>query len=684
MSPSPRSPGRLGMDESTPVHGPLFCNGAMVMVEPLTTVATLEEYLSNKWSELGLGGKESPGEQDDASDDNKASSKKKPRLYIGDKRLNPADTLVQALIAHVDRRPLRKESAVVDEQDRLLVEDLEEDAQSGSLASHVWGSTHILRYVLEDPVSPTKKGAPPADASVSFLGRADVPVKQHFAQRAKIAELEEKGPSTELLTILTLLGALHGVYKTVSSDAAEDASLYANLPEPHDFVSTPFASKFMRQLADPVAICSRSLAPWCRAAVLACPFLFPHEARRTMHSSCLLGMARALHFCYGRMETTGNEQMEVQIAAIPRRKVRIDRANLIVDAARVMNSFATSQALVEIEYVDEVGTGSGPTLEFYAQIVDQLRAHDPPLFRSSEFGMPLYFHPYPAAFYATPEGEKLVGLAKLLGQVVGKCIMDGRVIDLDVSLIALALTGNATERDFAVLDPAMHRSQEALRGLSDDDIGALQLPWTLPGYPAVELRPGGAESIVEAHELRDYIAAVAKWSMVDGVQPMLLAFRKAVFSVLPEAVAQLWTPAELAALLGANSGATADQYWTMDHFHTHILAQHGYTQDSAPFVALLERMAAFTSEERRGFLQFVTGAPALPVGGFAGLKPPLTVVKREIAKDAEDKPIPNDQVLPSVMTCANYLKLPEYSSADVLRDRLAFAVAEGKNAFLLS
>ena len=34
---------------------------------------------------------------------------------------------------------------------------------------------------------------------------------------------------------------------------------------------------------------------------------------------------------------------------------------------------------------------------------------------------------------------------------------------------------------------------------------------------------------------------------------------------------------------------------------------------SAPFVALLERMASFTIEERRGFLQFVTGAPSLPV-----------------------------------------------------------------------
>ena len=30
-------------------------------------------------------------------------------------------------------------------QDRLLIEDLEEDAQSGSLATHVWGSTHALR-----------------------------------------------------------------------------------------------------------------------------------------------------------------------------------------------------------------------------------------------------------------------------------------------------------------------------------------------------------------------------------------------------------------------------------------------------------------------------------------------------------------------------------------------------------
>ena len=43
-----------------------------------------------------------------------------------------------------------------------------------------------------------------------------------------------------------------------------------------------------------------------------------------------------------------------------------------------------------------------------------------------------------------------------------------------------------------------------------------------------------------------------------------------------------------------------------------------------------------------------------------------------------------DRDLPSVMTCANYLKLPPYSTVDVLRDRLLFSIREGQNSFDLS
>lgn len=51
-------------------------------------------------------------------------------------------------------------------------------------------------------------------------------------------------------------------------------------------------------------------------------------------------------------------------------------------------------------------------------------------------------------------------------------------------------------------------------------------------------------------------------------------------------------------------------------------------------------------------------------------------------KDAEG--ISPDQVLPSVMTCQNYLKLPAYTSKDILRERLNLAITEGQGSFDLS
>ena len=43
---------------------------------------------------------------------------------------------------------------------------------------------------------------------------------------------------------------------------------------------------------------------------------------------------------------------------------------------------------------------------------------------------------------------------------------------------------------------------------------------------------------------------------------------------------------------------------------------HGYTHDSKAVQFLFEILASYTSDEQRLFLQFVTGSPRLPVGGF--------------------------------------------------------------------
>jgi E3 ubiquitin-protein ligase HECTD1 len=72
------------------------------------------------------------------------------------------------------------------------------------------------------------------------------------------------------------------------------------------------------------------------------------------------------------------------------------------------------------------------------------------------------------------------------------------------------------------------------------------------------------------------------------------------------------------------------------------------------------------ADERKLFVQFLTGCSSLPPGGLANLTPHLTVVKKDGC----------DSNYPSVNTCVHYLKLPEYSSEEILKEKLSIACRE--------
>lgn len=125
---------------------------------------------------------------------------------------------------------------------------------------------------------------------------------------------------------------------------------------------------------------------------------------------------------------------------------------------------------------------------------------------------------------------------------------------------------------------------------------------------------------------------------------------------------------------------------------------HGYTADSRAIRFLFEVLSSYNREEQRMFVQFLTGSPRLPVGGnpntilivlyffwhknfkgFKALSPPLTVVRKTLEPNMNP-----DDFLPSVMTCVNYLKLPDYSTVEVMREKLGVAASEGQHSFYLS
>ena len=105
----------------------------------------------------------------------------------------------------------------------------------------------------------------------------------------------------------------------------------------------------------------------------------------------------------------------------------------------------------------------------------------------------------------------------------------------------------------------------------------------------------------------------------------------------------------------------------------------GYSKDSPQFGYLVQYLSKLDLGMQKLFLRYVTGSPRLPFGGFARLNPVMTMAKRLTPEG--DCP---DLYLPSVMTCQNYLKVPEYSSFEVLAQKFDYALKEGQNEFTLS
>ena len=314
---------------------------------------------------------------------------------------------------------------------------------------------------------------------------------------------------------------------------------------------------------------------------------------------------------------------------------------------------------------------------------------------------------------------------RLLGRVVAKALQDCRLLDLPLSpvLYRLVLGRNVDLFTLRGIDPALSTSLERLhaaeRAVAGTGLPAvvdgcpvedLCLTFVLPGNPGYELCPGGGDVAVTTENLREYVDAVVDATLGSGVSTQVDAFRTGFNAIFPLSSLEPFFEDEIEAMLCGTGEA-----WTPEGLGAVIKFDHGYNATSAPIIALLEVLSELDAVDQRRFLRFVTGTPRLPPGGVASLQPRLTVVRKLSAAmgpggeilgtSAPVGSVPLDPSLgsfglsvsggggvknlvdgdlPSVMTCANYLKLPPYSSKEVLRERLLFAIREGQGSFDLS
>ncbi|KAG9957472.1 hypothetical protein KCU61_g9094, partial [Aureobasidium melanogenum] len=571
---------------------------------------------------------------------------------------------------------------------------------------NIWQTLHKISFRRAPGPPPAEPSTLHSSSDASTTSTAELPpsLSQHPATAA----------------ILRLMSTLHDMNANLEDIIAEEQSNGTRLSsEPlAQFVNTKLTAKLNRQLEEPLIVASNCLPTWSEDLARLYPFLFPFETRHFFLQSTSFGYSRSMtrwQNAQSENESRRHRDERPFLGRLQRQKVRISRSRILESAIKVMELYGSSPSILEVEYFEEVGTGLGPTLEFYSTVSKEFSKKKIKLWRENEsiagddyaFGMRGLF-PAPMSEEQSNDehGKKVLHLFKMLGKFVARSMLDSRIIDVSFNPTFFRISaGNSTikpslgavasvDKDLANSLKPLVRCARAKQDIQEDEIMTaeqkaqaikdikikdasiedLGLDFTLPGYPTIELQPNGAEIDVTIDNVELYVEKVIDFTLGQGVQKQVDAFCTGFSQVFPYSALKAFTPDELVMLFGR-----AEEDWSLETLMDSIKADHGFNLDSTSVKNLLQTMSEFTIPERRDFLQFVTGSPKLPIGGFKSLTPMFTVVCKP-----NEPPLMPDDYLPSVMTCVNYLKMPNYSSQEVLRAKLSVAIKEGQGAFHLS
>uniref|UniRef100_A0A8C4Z807 E3 ubiquitin-protein ligase n=1 Tax=Gadus morhua TaxID=8049 RepID=A0A8C4Z807_GADMO len=709
--------------------------GGPVKIDPLALVQAIERYLVVRG--YGRIREEDEDSDDDGSDDeideslaaqflNSGSVRHRLQFYIGDHLLPYNMTVYQAV----------RQFSLQAEEER---ESTDDEANPLGRAG-IWTKTHTIWY---KPVREDEDGT--KDAVGGKRGRAQTaPTKTSPRNAKKQDELWHDGvcpsvanpletyliseppenitfedPSLEVNLLLRVLHAISRYWYYLYENA-----VCKEIIPTSEFINSKLTAKANRQLQDPLVIMTGNIPTWLIELGKTCPFFFPFDTRQMLFYVTAFDRDRAMQRLLDtNPEINQSDSQDSRVAPrLDRKKRTINREELLKQAESVMQDLGSSRAMLEIQYENEVGTGLGPTLEFYALVSQELQRADLGLWRGDEVTLAnpkgsqesTKYMFSSRGLFAVPFGRttKPAHIAKIkmkfrfLGKLMAKAIMDFRLLDLPLGLPyykwMLRHETSISSHDLVNIDPAVAKSIQHLEdiirqkkrleqdrsqtretlqqgleslnmnGCSVEDLG---LDFTLPGYPNIELKKGGKDIPVTIYNLEEYLRLVVYWTLNEGVSRQFESFREGFESVFPLHHLQYFYPEELDQLLCGSKSET----WDVKTLMECCRPDHGYTHDSRAVRFLFEVLSSKDAEQQRLFLQFVTGSPRLPVGGFRSLNPPLTIVRKTF--ESTENP---DDFLPSVMTCVNYLKLPDYSSIEIMREKLLIAAREGQQSFHLS
>ncbi|XP_027886993.1 E3 ubiquitin-protein ligase HACE1 isoform X1 [Xiphophorus couchianus] len=341
-----------------------------------------------------------------------------------------------------------------------------------------------------------------------------------------------------------------------------------------------------------------------------------------------------------------------------------------------MVSKSTNEKLkqgIAVRFHGEEGMGQGVVREWFDILSNEIINPDYALFTQSADGTT--FQPNSNSS-VNPDHLNYFQFA---GQILGLALYHRQLVNIYFtrSFYKHILGIPVNYQDVSSIDPEYAKN---LQWILDNDISDLGLELTFSvetdvfgAMEEVPLKPGGSSILVTQDNKAEYVQLVTELRMTRAIQPQINAFLQGFHTFIPPSLIQLFDEYELELLLSGMPEMDVED-WCRNTEYT-----SGYDTEDPVIQWFWKVVRSLTQEERVLLLQFVTGSSRVPHGGFAFLMGGSGLQKFTIAA------VPyTSNLLPTSSTCINMLKLPEYPTQEILRDRLLVALHCGSYGYTMA
>uniref|UniRef100_A0A3Q2DQ09 E3 ubiquitin-protein ligase HACE1 n=1 Tax=Cyprinodon variegatus TaxID=28743 RepID=A0A3Q2DQ09_CYPVA len=474
-----------------------------------------------------------------------------------------------------------------------------------------------------------------------------------------------------------------------SSSSSEIASLLRKQRDPENYSTAPKLSVLEQQIVmeaevcvdgeDVISMTANRLSAVIQAFYMCCSCQMPqgsvhfdilkqflmNEAPRMRSQKILLDLCCSLQPFKDRCEwfyehlLAGQPDSDMVHRPVNESDILLIHRDSIFRSSCEMVSKSTNEKLkqgIAVRFHGEEGMGQGVVREWFDILSNEIINPDYALFTQSADGTT--FQPNSNSS-VNPDHLNYFQFA---GQILGLALYHRQLVNIYFtrSFYKHILGIPVNYQDVSSIDPEYAKN---LQWILDNDISDLGLELTFSvetdvfgAMEEVPLKPGGSSILVTQDNKAEYVQLVTELRMTRAIQPQINAFLQGFHTFIPPSLIQLFDEYEL---VRASPPPLSDCPYFLQWFWLVV--------------------RSLTQEEHVLLLQFVTGSSRVPHGGFAYLMGGSGLQKFTIAA------VPyTSNLLPTSSTCINMLKLPEYPSQDVLRDRLLVALHCGSYGYTMA